>query len=91
MYNVYVESLNKKTNEKETKEYQLGEMDTPEYDHMLGELSDVLFSLDIEFDDVEGDGDMAIDDIMISISEEEDFEKTLDGKKEVYKISGCNK
>ena len=51
-------------------------------------LSDLLFGLDVDYDDVEGDGDIIVDDMLISASEGEPFEKTLEGKKHIYKISG---
>ena len=38
--------------------------------------------------DIEGDGDIVVDDMLISASENEPFEKTLEGKKHIYKICG---
>ena len=64
-----------------TREFMLGTVDTPEYDAVMDEISETLYGMDLEYNDVDGDGDMAVDDALIAISEEEDFEKTLHGKK----------
>ncbi len=46
------------------------------YHDEMNAVSDYLYGLDIPFD-VDADGDMMIDDILISLSEEEDFEQSL--------------
>ena len=42
---------------------------------------------DIPFD-VDADGDMMIDDILISLSEEEDFEQSFTAGKTTYLVQG---
>ena len=85
MYQVNVQTYNKKGKEMvDHMTLNLGAMD----DEGLSRLSDLLFGLDVDYDDVEGDGDIVVDDMLISASEGEPFEKTLEGKKHIYKISG---
>ena len=50
-------------------------------------VSDYLYGLDIPFD-VDADGDMMIDDILISLSEEEDFEQSFTVGKTTYLVQG---
>lgn len=88
MYTVTLETIKKGQKQGSVQRFELGEMDTPAYNKQMKELSDVLFELDVEFDDIEGDGDMVIDDLMISIAEEEPFEKVVTGKKEKYIVKG---
>jgi len=66
----------------------LGDMDEPGYNDAIHQLSDLLFGLDVDYDDIEGDGDIVVDDMLISASENEPFEMTLEGKKHIYKICG---
>ena len=91
MYEVTLETIQSGSLEKDVQTYTLGEMDSQEYDEVMAELADVLFELDVEFDDVEGDGDVMIDDILISVSEEEEFEKEFSGRKCTYIVKGYNK
>lgn len=88
MYKVTVIESNKKSKKKNTWEFMLGDMDTPEYDRMMAEISDTLYNMDLEYNDVDGDGDMAVDDMLISISEEEDFERQMHGGRCDYQIKG---
>jgi hypothetical protein len=89
MYQVSVETYNKKGKEMvDHIKITLGDIDSQEYEEGLHHLSDLLFGLDVEYDDIEGDGDVVVDDMLISASEEEPFERTLTGKKHIYKICG---
>ncbi len=89
MYQVSVQTYNKKGKEMvDHMTIPLGSVEDEGYDEALGQLSDLLFGLDVDYDDVEGDGDIVVDDMLISASEGEPFEKTLEGKKHLYKISG---
>ena len=88
MYKVQLAMNGKK--EKQIREFTLGAVDTPEYDAVMDEISETLYDLELEYNDVDGDGDMAVDDVLIAISEEEDFEKTLYGKKLTCHIKGEN-
>lgn len=89
MYQISVQTYNKKGKEMiDHISITLGTMDDEGYDEALSRLSDLLFGLDVDYDDVEGDGDIIVDDMLISASEGEPFEKTLEGKKHIYKISG---
>ena len=53
----------------------------------MNAVSDYLCGQDIPFD-VDADGDMLIDDILISLSEEEDFEQSFTAGKTTYLIQG---
>lgn len=87
MYTVTIETIKK--GKSKVQKFVLGEIDSDMYDQSLGELSDVLFDLDLEFDEINGDGDMVIDDILISISEEEIFEHKLGGRRgTTYVVKG---
>lgn len=90
MYRVQFTALNKKNKKKDTKVFTLGDVDTPEYDAIMGEIADILYDMDLEYNDIDGDGDMAVDDMLISISDEEDFEKKMQGKQVEYYIRGEN-
>ena len=68
----------------------LGAIDTPEYEALMDEISETLYDMDLEYNDIDGDGDMAVDDMLISISEEEDFERRMQGKQMDYHIKGEN-
>lgn len=86
MYTVTIETIKK--GKSQTQTYQLGEFDTEAYDMTMSEISDVLYELEMDFDVIDGDGDMAIDDILISISEEETFEHRLKGRGVTYIVKG---
>ena len=89
MYQVSVQTYNKKGKEMvDHITVVLGSVDDDSYDEGLSRLSDLLFGLDVDYDDVEGDGDIVVDDMLISASEGEPFQKTLVGKKHLYKICG---
>ena len=73
---------------KEKKEiFLIGDIDSSEYHDEMNAVSDNLYGLDIPFD-VDADGDMLIDDILISLSEEEDFEQSFTAGKTTYLIQG---
>lgn len=88
MYKVTVEKVKKGKIRELMYSFELGETDSPEYNKAMGEVADALYDLELEFDDVEGEGDMVIDDILISVSEEESFEKELHGDRVIYAIKG---
>ncbi len=90
MYKVHFKAVWKKSKKTEKKEFCLGAVDTPEYDEVMDEISETLYDMDLVYNDIDGDGDMAVDDMLISISEEEDFEKTMEGKQVTYHIKGEN-
>lgn len=90
MYRVEISAVGKKSKDKDVKTFVLGEVDTPEYDKVMDEISRTLYDMDLVYNDIDGDGDMAVDDMLISISEEEDFEKTMEGRKFTYHIKGEN-
>ncbi len=90
MYRVQFTALNRKNKKKDTKEFMLGAVDTPEYDAVMDQISDTLYDMDLEYNDIDGDGDMAVDDMLIAISEEEDFEKRMQGRQTEYFIKGEN-
>ena len=84
MYQVTVETYNKKGKELID---QLA-IDLDDFDTGIRQLEDLLYGLDVEYDDIEGDGDMIIDDMLMCVSDEEDFEEVLEGRKHIYKIIG---
>ena len=88
MYIVQLTTINKKTKKKDVREFILDAMDTPEYNASMAEISDALYDMDLEYNDIDGDGDMAIDDMLISISEEEHFERRMQGRRCDYFITG---
>ena len=87
MYTVRIEEIRVKDNKVlSSKEFVPGEPDSVGYREAMEELGDYLYDLDIDFDDMEGDGDMAIDDILVAVSEEEEFTASLESGQYVYKI-----
>ena len=86
MYQVTVETYSKKT--KELMDQLTIELD--DFDTGMRQLEDVLYGLDVEYDDIEGDGDMIIDDMLMCASEEEEFTEILEGNKYIYKITGID-
>ena len=86
MYQVTVETYSKKT--KELMDQLTIELD--DFDTGMRQLEDVLYGLDVEYDDIEGDGDMIVDDMLMCASEEEEFTEVLEGSKYIYKISGID-
>lgn len=88
MYRLRVTVLDRKGIERETQEFMLGEFDTEEYNEQMDKISDLLYNMDLDFDEIEGDGDMAVDDLLISISDEEEVEKNFKGKRKEYRIQG---
>ena len=84
MYQVTVETYSKKGKElMDETSISLDDFDTG-----MRRLEDLLYGLDVEYDDIEGDGDMIIDDMLMCISEEEPFAEVLEGKKYIFKIYG---
>ena len=88
MYQVTLETMKKGNSQKEKQTFVLGEADTSEYAAAMENLADILFGLDIDFDDAAGEGDIMIDDILISISEEEEFKRKIAGRKCTYIVQG---
>ena len=86
MYKVEIRVQAKgKKDKKET--FLIGDIGSSEYHDEMNAVSDYLYGLDIPFD-VDADGDMLIDDILISLSEEEDFEQSFTAGKTTYLIQG---
>lgn len=86
MYKVEIRVQAKgKKEKKET--FLIGDIDSSEYHDEMNAVSDYLYGLDIPFD-VDEDGDMLIDDILISLTEEEDFEQSFTAGKTTYLIQG---
>ena len=89
MYQITVQTYNKKGKEMvDHISVPVGSIDDPGFDDAMHRLTDLLFGLDVDYDDIEGDEDIVVDDMLISASENEPFEKTLEGKKHIYKICG---
>ena len=89
MYQVTVQTYNQKGKEMVDQiRISLGDFDDQDYDTGMRQLEDLLFGLDVEYDTIEGDGDMIIDDMLMCASEEEPFEQVLEGRKHIYKIYG---
>lgn len=89
MYQVTVQTFNKKNKEMlDHMALVLDAADEAGRDEAMHRLADLLFGLDVDYDDVEGDGDIVVDDMLIAASENEPFEVTLEGEKHMYKICG---
>lgn len=84
MYQVTVETYKKKGKEL----IDQITISLEDFDTGMRRLEDLLYGLDVEYDDIEGDGDMIIDDMLMCASEEESFEEILEGRKHIYKIYG---
>ena len=69
MYTVRIEINNKKSKKLLTKEFSFGGIDTSSYRDQMNEVADYLYEQDFDFD-VDEDGDMVIDDILMDISEQ---------------------
>ena len=87
MYTVRIEKIRVKDHKiLSSKEFMPGEPDTEGFREPMNELGDYLYDLDIDYDDVEGDGDMVIDDILVAVSEAEEFTTDLESGQYTYKI-----
>ena len=84
MYQVTLETYTKKGKEM----IDQVSISLDDFDTGIRRLEDLLYGLDVEYDDIEGDGDMVIDDMLMCASEEEEFIEVLEGKKHIYKIIG---
>lgn len=83
---IIIQSNGKKKDEK-CREFVLTDIGSGTYRDQMDEIADYLYELDIPFEVDEG-GDMLIDDILMTISEEEPFEEIIREKKKVYIIRG---
>ena len=86
MYKVEIHVQEKGRKEKK-ETFVIGDIDSSAYHDEMNAVSDYLYGLDIPFD-VDADGDMMIDDILISLSEEEDFEQSFTAGKTTYLVQG---
>lgn len=86
MYRVTVEKGEKNKSRTLMCDFKFGKVDTPEYNQSMSVLADVLYGLDLNFD--EDEGDMVIDDILISVADEEPFEKELHKDRMIYVVKG---
>lgn len=87
MYKVIVKVQDNNKKKETSRTFEVAAMDTPGYHDQMNTIADYLYELDIPFD-VDADGDMIIDDILMSLSEEEIFEKRIEVKKKTYIIQG---
>lgn len=88
MYRLTIETIGKKARVLDSRVFEYDKIDTPAYQQAMEAFSEAVYNLDIEFDEVEGDGDMAIDDILIDAADAQPFEKSFKGRREVYRIEG---
>lgn len=88
MYTVTLETIDNHSETTEKQTFILDQSNESEYSETMETLSDILFDLNVDFDDIEGDGDIIVDDILIAISEEEPFEQEIEGNLVVYRICG---
>ena len=86
MYKVEIHVQEKGSKEKK-ETFVIGDIDSSAYHDEMNAVSDYLYGLDIPLD-VDADGDMMIDDILISLSEEEDFEQSFYSRKDDISCSG---
>lgn len=88
MYKVSIKvQSNGKKKDEQCQIFEIGDIDSAAYHDQMNAISDYLYELDIPFD-VDEDGDMLIDDILMALSEEEPFEKIIREKKQTYSIVG---
>jgi len=88
MYQVTLEKFEKNKRSGEKQIFLLENENAPDYGEKMEKLADVLFGLDVDFDDVDGEGDIMVDDILICVSEEETFTKKIAGRRCVYVVQG---
>ncbi len=88
MFQVTLEQIGRNGKSRKTQTFLLDQEDTPQYDETMKKLADIFFNLDVDFDADDGEGDIAVDDILISVAEEENFEKKLSGRKYKYIVRG---
>lgn len=88
MYTVTLETIDNHSETTEKQTFILDQSNESEYSETMETLSDILFDLNVDFDDIEGDGDIIVDDMLIAISEEEPFEQEIEGNLVVYRICG---
>lgn len=88
MYKVSIKvRSNGKIKDEKCQIFEVGDIGSESYHDQMNEISDYLYELDIPFD-VDEDGDMLIDDILMALAEEEPFEKTIQEKRKTYIITG---
>lgn len=88
MYRVSIQTQsNGKQKSEEMRVFEVDAIDSPSYHEQMNAISDYLYELDIPFD-VDEDGDMLIDDIVMALAEEETFEKIIREKRTAYIIKG---
>ena len=89
MYTVRLQITDKRTKKTEETVWTIpGDPGEEQYESKAEELSEILYDLDILYDDTEGEGDMLMDDIAIHIAEGEDFDETFKGRKNIFRILG---
>lgn len=85
MYKIIIKVLVRKSQvEKERYVFELGAVDSAQFNESMDDIADLIYDADLEFADE--DGDMILDDILVKISEQESFRETLKGKNYVYEI-----
>ena len=89
MYTVMIEINDKKNKKLLKREFPFGEIDTGSYRDQMNEIADYLYEQDFDFD-VDEDGDMVIDDILMDISEQEEFTRSITGRGFVCKVTGTS-
>lgn len=87
MYTVVIEINDKKSKKILKKEIPFGEIDTGAYRDQMNEAADFLYEQDFDFD-VDEDGDMVIDDILMDISDQTEFTRSIEGKGFVCTVRG---
>jgi hypothetical protein len=90
MYRVWIETKKGKNGPALKKEFFFDAIDTASYRDQMNEIGDFLYEQDFDFD-VDEDGDMVIDDILMEISEQAEFSKSISGRGFVCTISGSSK
>lgn len=90
MYTVLIKITDKKSKKQQIREFNFAAIDTASYRDQMNEIGDFLYEQDFDFD-VDEDGDMVIDDILMEISEQAEFTKSISGRGFVCTISGSSK
>lgn len=58
------------------------------FDDGMEDMSEYLFDLDIEYDEIEGADDIVVDDLLVAAAEGESFDTAIDSGKYRYIITG---
>ncbi len=89
MYTVTITTyLKKGMKQIEEKVIPIGSAEDETFENGMDEMSEYIFGLDIEYDEIEGADDIVVDDLLIDAAEGECFEAAIESGKYKYIITG---